>query len=69
MFLISAICLKSLPNIKSLLSLSENDTVSPKLCANNSLVAFEPCPPCGLTIALAVAFVPGAAVFVMLIVA
>ena len=65
MFLISAICLKSLPNIKSRLSLSENDTVSPRLCANNSLVAFDPCPPCGLIIALPAAFTPGADVFVI----
>ena len=44
-FLISAICLKSLPNIKSLLSLSENETVIPKLLAKSSLGALEPCPP------------------------
>ena len=65
MFLIRPICLKSLPNIKSLLSLSEKLTVTPRLCANNSLTALEPCPPCGLIIALAAAFVPGAAVFVI----
>ena len=66
-FLISAICLKSLPNIKSLLSLSENDTVTPKLLANNSLGAFEPCPPWGDTMALATAPVPGADVFTIAI--
>ena len=65
MFLIRPICLKSLPNIKSLLSLSENETVKPKLCANSSLTALEPCPPCGLITALAVAPVPGADVFVI----
>ena len=54
-----------MPNIKSALSLSENETVTPKLCANNSLGAFEPCPPCGDTIPLAVAPVPGADVFVI----
>ena len=64
-FLISDICLKSFSNIKSLFALSENETVTPKLCANNSLGAFEPCPPCGDTIALAVAPVPGADVFVI----
>ena len=66
-FFISAICLKSLPNIKSLLVLSANDTVSPRLFANNSRVALEPCPPCGEIIALAVAPVPGAVVFVITI--
>ena len=64
-FLISDICLKSFPNIKSLFALSENESVMPRLCANNSLGAFEPCPPCGDTIALADAPVPGADVFVI----
>lgn len=64
-FLINDNCLKSFPNIKSLLSLSEKLTVIPKLLANNSLVGFDPCPPCGLIIALAAAFIPGADVFVI----